>query len=106
VKIFRITPGQSHRSDKKRIGDVSLTGKWLRHSRYIDYKQCVMDDLGRFREKWVDESNRWGAGLKRGWGEGLLFRDAGTVPNAPSKDLVFNQNVSKLQDKHLFNSKA
>jgi hypothetical protein len=34
------------RSDTKRIGDVSLRRKWLRHSTYMDYKQCVMDDLG------------------------------------------------------------
>lgn len=34
------------RSDKKRIGDVSLRGKRLRYSTYMDYKQCVMDDLG------------------------------------------------------------
>ena len=78
---------------------MSLTGKWLRHSMYINYKQCVMDDLGRSREKWVDESNRWGAGLtlvKRGWGEGLLFRDAGTVPNAHCKDLVFQSEHFKI----------
>jgi hypothetical protein len=29
-----------------------------------------MVDLGRFRKKWVEKSNRWGAGLKRGWGGG------------------------------------
>jgi hypothetical protein len=76
--------------------------KWLRNSTYIDYKQCVMDDLGRFREKWVDESNRWGAGLQRGWGEGLLFSDAGTVPNAPSKDLVFQSEQFKTSRQVLF----